>query len=152
MSQIRKWNQWVADHTPKWLTHPPASMGRRGAILCTLGILWMLIGLGIAVSGYTSPRPLALLAFFPHIQAVAWILTGAVAMVYAWKPQGDDAPGFLALYVMVGYRVFAYVVDWGSGHPESMVGTTFWLVVMVMVYTIAGWREQPVLTSKGEDE
>lgn len=113
-------------------------LGRRGAVLSILGVLWVLVGVNILATDY---RPSLALTAAPSYQSALWVGTGFVACAFAWRPQGQDAPGFLALYVMVGYRCISYAFEWGSGKSTAVIGLLVWLAVAALILIIAGWRE-----------
>lgn len=117
---------------------PLGRLGRRGAVLIILGTLWILVGANVLAVGYDPP--LALSAS-PAIQSALWIGTGFVAWAFAWRPQGQDAPGFLALYVMVGYRCISYGFEWGAGRGSAVIGLLVWIVIAALILIVAGWRE-----------
>ena len=114
-------------------------LGRRGAVLTILGGIWALIGLNVLAISY-DPAP-ALLAIAPGVRGGLWVGTGVAAMLWAWRPQGQDAPGFLALYVMVAYRCVAYIVDISTGRTTAAVGLLAWLGIAALILIVSGWRE-----------
>lgn len=113
-------------------------LGRRGAVLSILGVMWVLVGVNILAVDY---RPALALSGSPIAQSALWIGTGFVACAFAWRPQGQDAAGFLALYVMVGYRCVSYAFEWGSGRGSAVIGLLVWLAIAALILIIAGWRE-----------
>lgn len=117
---------------------PLGRLGRRGAVLIILGVLWILVGANVLAVDYDPPLALAAA---PPIQSALWIGTGFVACAFSWRPQGQDAPGFLALYVMVGYRCISYAFEWGSGRGSAVIGLLVWIVIAALILIIAGWRE-----------
>lgn len=139
-----------------------ARLGRRGLVLTMLGAIWVLVGL----STLTTPaRPeYTLLELFAVPRGAAWVVTGIVAMVYAWRPQGEDRRGFLALYVMAAYRCAAYLLGWvawvvdgvsmpgGPGEQNGVFGALAWAAVVTLIVIISGWSEshRPV-PRRGED-
>lgn len=134
-----------------------AHLGRRGFFLVLLGIIWIAQGVAaITAPGSTS---YLLLAHGWGLRAAVWIITGAVAIWYSTRPQGEDALGFLALYLMAAYRAVAYGVGflmWAlpngqDGDPRGVIGLLSWGVVIVAILIVAGWRESPeeTLTRQG---
>ena len=114
-------------------------LGRRGAVLTILGGIWTLIGVNVLAVGY-DPTP-ALLSVTPSLRGALWVATGIAAALFAWRPQGQDAPGFLALYVMVAYRCVAYIVDIATGRTTAAVGLLAWLGIAALILIVSGWRE-----------
>lgn len=131
-----------------------AGLGRRGTVLALLGIVWIAQGLTVLLA--PSSPTYYLLANFEPARAIGWIATGVVAVAYAARPQGDDAPGFLSLYVMAAYRVVAYsagFVAWMipggvDGNPRGIVGIFSWFVILLAIVVIAGWHEPSRRRSK----
>lgn len=120
---------------PRWIT----PMGRRGAILLGLGIIW--IGRAAAVLLAPDSPKYALLSSWTEPRAAAWAATGIVAIICAWLPQGRDRSGFLGLYLMPLYRFLAYLVGGLAGEPRGWVGALAWAGVMYLIVVIAGWPE-----------
>lgn len=133
---------------PQWIVQPPARLGRRGAVMFVLGLLWVSTGLS-TLAFYEAPAGYVLLAKFPTPIAWAWVVTGAIAMIFAFRPQGKDKWGFVALYVPPGMRFIAAAVaygDWLSdggrvGSSSALFGIFSWVAILILIYTISGWRE-----------
>lgn len=130
------------------ITHLRLILGRRGAALAFLGVLWICTGLSTWLVPPSSSY--LLLSDGEILRGGAWVATGIVALLHAPRRQGHDALGFLALYLMPAYRVIAYglgFLDWvahgvgGPGDPRGLVGVLAWLVVLVFVVLVAGWPE-----------
>ena len=135
------------------LPRPWREVGKRGQILLTYGVLWVLIGVGTM----TEPAPPAwtvipLLAAFPL--GPAWVVTGLIAIAYAWRPRiiGHDGVAFLALYVMPAYRAGAYILGWvdslidgvgGPGYPRGWLTSLTYLAMVAAVMICASWPEPP---------
>lgn len=138
-------------------------IGRRGQVLTGLGLTWVLSG--ITVFATPGSKSYLLLSIWQTPRAILWIGTGLVAIIFAGRPQGDDTPGWLALYFMAGYRVLAYAhgfIDWlvsphvpglpGDGDPRGIVGVIAWGVIAWLIYKIAGWPEPSPPTTVPETE
>mgnify|MGYP003556493055 FL=1 len=117
---------------------PLGRLGRRGAVLIILGTLWILVGANVLAADYD---PSLALSASPAFQSALWIGTGFVACAFAWRPQGQDAPGFLALSIMVGYRCISYAFEWADGRGSAVVDLLFWIIIAALILIIAGWRE-----------
>jgi hypothetical protein len=127
--------------------HPPAFLGRRGAVLLILGIAWVLQGARVAVRPYSPPEHLH--EMLPGwLRVGMWVVAGGIAVYAAFRRHpGQDTPGFVALMVPLGIRAFSYV--WGSftwlfteqGSAVAALDATLWIVLVVLVVTIAGWAE-----------
>lgn len=122
-------------------------LGRRGTVLAVLGLVWVMQGVTVLVAP-ESPT-YYLISHFTLARALGWIVTGVVAILYAARPQGDDAPGFLSLYVMAAYRIVAYgagFILWAlpggtEGNPRGIIGAFSWGVILLSILVMAGWYE-----------
>ncbi|MER6778509.1 MULTISPECIES: hypothetical protein [unclassified Streptomyces] len=121
-------------------------LGRRGAILTSYGLVWLLYGYAQLVTPQVDQRGLALLLRLMPLDAWAWcwIAAGAVALVCAWAPPGRDAAAFLALVLIVVPWTATYLVAWlAGGYPRGWVAAAVWAVITVPVLVVAGWPEPP---------
>ena len=135
-------------------------LGRRGAFLLTGGIVWILESLLVVRHHEPSPG-VWLLSHGWQAQSVAWFVTGLIAVWFAFRRQGRDAPGWTALSIM-GSFVVAVVCDtiaeavtrgdwWGTVDAVLAGGINFgvlsWLIIA------SGWREPVEMPSfeKGAD-
>lgn len=138
---------------PGWrrlLPRSPRQTGRRGAVLLTYGILWVVIGLGVYDSAGIGQGLLH--EMIPsQVRGALWITTGLLAIAYAWRPRGmNDALGFAALYLAPTVRVLSYGVATvlaalPGEHPGAYDNAWRFLVIYAaMVAGIAitsGWKE-----------
>lgn len=122
-------------------------LGRRGVILLSYGTVWALYGYGQIISPQTDQRGLAMLLNLLPLEAWAgfWIATGLIAIVSAFLPQGRDAPGFVALVLIVIPWMSSYLLSWWplQTFPRGWVAAAIWVVIAVPVIVVAGWREPP---------
>lgn len=136
------------------LARPPArllrrlarQLGRRGAILLCYGTVWALYGYGQLISPQADQTGLRLLLQWVPLVVWAWlwIASGLVAIAAAWLPQGRDASGFVALWVIVLPWMFAYLTSWILGYfPRGWIAAAVWGVIAVPVIVVAGWSEPP---------
>ena len=119
-------------------------LGRRGAILLCYGIVWAIIGYGQITSPAPDLRGLRLLLQMMSLDAWGWlwVISGLIAIVSAWLPQGKDWPGFLALPLMVLPWAVSYLLAWIIGDfPRGWVATVVWGAIAAPVLVVAGWRE-----------
>lgn len=133
----------LARHARRYLRR----LGRRGVILATLGVLWIVTGAVTLI----APDPSAyypLLSVWHVPRAVAWVVTGAVAIWAAHQPQGRDAYGWVGLYLMAAYRVLAYghvLLLMAFDQTDATLRATFslaaWLALLVVIRVCSGWRE-----------
>jgi hypothetical protein len=122
------------------------ALGRRGAILLSYGLVWVLVGFAQITSPQPDQRGLKpLLEVWPlPVWGWLWVATGLVAIASAWMPQGLDWPGFLALPLMVLPWMGSYAMAWISGEfPRGWVAAIVWGAIAVPVLVVAGWREPP---------
>ena len=122
------------------------ALGRRGAILLCYGTVWALYGFAQITAPQPDQRGLQpLLERVPlTVWGWAWVITGLIAIVSAWMPQGLDWVGFLALPAMVLPWLGSYLAAWITGEfPRGWVAALVWGVIAVPVLVVAGWREPP---------
>lgn len=120
------------------------TLGRRGAILLSYGVVWAIIGYGQITSPAPDLRGLRLLLQTMPLEAWGWIwvASGIIAIISAWLPQGRDWPGFLALPLMVLPWMVSYLLAWIIGDfPRGWVATVVWGAIAAPVLVVAGWRE-----------
>lgn len=135
-------------------------LGRRGAFLLTGGIVWILEALWLIRHHQTVPG-VWLLSHGWKVQAVAWAVTGCLAVRYAFRRAGRDAPGWSALAVM-GLFVVGVVGDniaqavfrgdwWGTYDAALSGGINFGILSWIII--VSGWREPVEMPSfeKGAD-
>lgn len=121
-------------------------LGRRGAILLCYGVVWAIIGYGQITSPAPDLRGLRLLLqMMPlDVWGCLWVVSGLIAIVSAWLPQGRDWPGFLALPLMVLPWTVSYLLAWIIGDfPRGWVAAVVWGAIAAPVLVVAGWREPP---------
>lgn len=122
-------------------------LGKRGTVLALLGMIWIAQGVSALVTPPSADHLLLNVWSWPR--AAAWVATGIVALWCSRKPQGKDALGFLALYVMAAYRVLAYLVSFAiwlvpddhGGSPRAVVGVMSWVTIIIFIVILAGWDE-----------
>lgn len=137
-----------------WREDMRRRLGRRGGFLLAWGILFALYGIGLFVQPLpNSPHATFLLhEMAPSpVRAVLWLLTGLVAIRYAFAHSpARDIPGFAALGVMPTIRMASYGVAWvahlvlgGSyGDSRGWVSAIFYAVFVTTVVLVAGWAER----------
>lgn len=132
---------------PRWPTRPP---GKRGEILLLLGALMILLGVSDLLIPPRVDGLLYLLIPTP-VRLVLWVGSGLVAIIYAWMPRNRvDAPGFLALYLMLGIRCVSYLLTWVDYAADGKGGYSYgWVIAAVyaafmgIIGVCASWRENP---------
>lgn len=130
----------------------PRQLGYRGSMLLALGVCWVILGVGV-LDSTSSINPSLLHERIPHeVRGWAWIITGLVAIAYAWRPTGiHDAPGYLALYLMPAIRVVSYGLAWldhllpigGTGYALGWRFAAIYLAMLAAVIISAGHPETP---------
>lgn len=130
-------------------------LGRRGAYLLTAALVWWCEA-GLILLTHTPVPRYTLLSRGWQIQCAAWLACGTVMAWSAFRRQGRDAPGWVAMYVMAAWIVLAI----GDGLVETAVyGTGRELLVGVLrgcvqygvlgwLVIASGWRE-PITFSEG---
>ncbi|KUN99476.1 hypothetical protein [Streptomyces resistomycificus] len=121
-------------------------LGRRGAILLSYGTVWALYGYGQLISP-PAAQPgltLALQMLSITVWGWLWLVTGVLAVVSAFVPQGVDWFGFVALVLIVLPWTLSYLVSWLQGDfSRGWVAAAVWGAIAVPVIVVAGWREAP---------
>ena len=133
----------------RYIVQVREGLGRRGAALLLFGFIWVLIGVQTVV--LPAPDGYTFLNGTSAYVGVAWIITGIGAASYAHRRQGHDAVGFLLLYLMPMFRVFAYgfaFLQWlwpgdVGGTPRGIIGATSAATIMLFIILVAGWGEPP---------
>lgn len=149
------------------LLEPPKFWGRRGSVLFLMGLAWILLGLSVLLSGVQldfDETGLWHLALPPFVRAALWFLTGALAVAFSFRRMARwDGLGYGALIFMPLERTASYGWGWfvslpiwpdGLGYSPGWTGALVWIVVAVLIYTCAGWREpsdEPILIIERRD-
>lgn len=133
----------------RWLA---SRLGRRGAALAVLGVIFLLVGINTA----TTPPPPNMEGFLLHtliptpIQVLLWTVPGALALYASiHRGPGPDGFGFNALVVPLIVRIVSYVISFvaflvgESSHPYGLFSALIWLAILALVLIIAGWAEVP---------
>lgn len=143
---------------PQWRVY----FGKRRQILLTMGLLWVLLGLG----NFVEPPPPAwdsvpmLHNIPPQVFGWTWALTGLIAVAYAVRPHtvDRDGLGFLALYAMPAYSGAAFLISWidyvtdsvgGPGYSRGWLSALVYVGIGVMVTICSDW-EEPACTGELE--
>lgn len=122
------------------------ALGRRGAFLLSIGMVWGLIGYGQLVSPQPDQRGLKLLLNRVPLEVWGWlwITAGVVAILSAFLRQGSDRFGFAALSLMVTPWIVSYLVAWGQGtFPRGWIASALYGGLAIGIMVVAGWSEPP---------
>lgn len=128
------------------------NLGRRGAMLYVLGVMWTLIGIGTVITGTAPSLPDTLLhVMLPHqVLGGLWVLTGLASIFYAYRV--NDAFGFLALYLVPSFVTFSYLIGWldfitpglgGEGYARGIQSLLIYIIFILIIVICAGWPEPP---------
>ena len=141
---------------------PPREVGKRGQLLLVFGLVWIGLGVGVLTEGdpayYDQIVPFTWLP--ETVRAWLWIITGAAAVAYAWRPRiiAHDGLGFFALYLMPAYRCGAFLWGWldswlplggGPGYPRGWTSALPYAAMVTAVMVCSSWpnphavREDP---------
>lgn len=131
------------------LRYARSLIGRRGAGLVLLGVVFLVYGLSMV----TAPPPaIPGAAYLWHRELLPlpalgglWMLSGLIAL--AWSPAKDKTVGFATLYVMPSILVSSYGWAWlvslwtPYGIARGWATAIVWTAVVGLVALIAGWQE-----------
>lgn len=117
-------------------------VGLRGWGLALLGVVWALIGVGVAVGASTPPDDASLwhVAIPRWARAATWIVTGVSALILArWSRWSNWGMGVLMIMPMV--RLTSYLAAWivhlVPGEPEGLrfgwYSSAFYIVMIALV-------------------
>lgn len=126
--------------------HLMRQLGRRGAILTSYGLVWVLYGYGLLVIPLPDQRGLRTLLNLMPLSAWAWCWIGAgiVALVCAWAPPGRDTAAFFVLPLPAAAWMATHFAAWLLDDvPRAWVATAVWAVITAPVLVVAGWPEPP---------
>lgn len=113
-------------------------LGRRGAILTTLGLTYLLIGLGALILPASTST---LYLLIPDVaRSLLWFAAGGLAVVYAWRH--SDRSGWVALFIPPTIRGVAYLIAWLGGEENAWYQAVINLPFIVIVLICSGWREE----------
>lgn len=121
-------------------------LGRRGTILTSYGLVWLLYGYGQLSIPQPDQRGLQLVLSIQPLEfwGWCWIAAGIVALISAWAPPGRDAAAFIVLPLVVVPWMVSYLAAWAFGDfPRGWVAAAVWAVITVPVLVAAGWPEPP---------
>lgn len=134
----------------RWLA---SRLGRRGAALAVLGVLFTLIGFqaGVTPAATELDHRFLLHTLLPApIEALLWIVPGVLALwASIHKGPGPDGFGFNALVVPVILQIVSYLISFiafltgAATWPYAVATMLIWLAVLALVLIIAGWAEVP---------
>jgi len=133
-------------------------LGRRGAALLIIGIIWILEGVSDLLHHPGSVPGYWLYSHTPWwLQAAGWIITGLGACHQAFRAQGRDAPGWVAVQVMAIYALAVYadaaVEAIGTPRLTDVALSGIRNVAFVgLIFVMAGWREPIRFGGGGEGD
>lgn len=142
-------------------THPPAWLGRRGAILLCLGYVWVIVGIGVPTEPTHPDSSIIAYELIPvPVRIGMWITAGLLGIAGATidRPRWEKW-GYMALIFMAAERMLSFFLSWvvwlvvettdllgvtgdlDYGFGRGFIAASFWLAVTVMLYTASGWDE-----------
>lgn len=133
----------------RWLAR---RLGRRGAALAILGVLFILVGIDTLVNPPAADMERFLIhTLIPYpIAALLWIVPGSLALLASQrKGPGPDGFGFKALVIPLATRITSFSVAFvafllGEGnYYTALVPAAVWLAFLALILLIAGWPEVP---------
>lgn len=142
-----------------WLHHPPEKLGRRGAILLSFAVLWVLVGVAALLSPH-PPNPVLLYQHLPNwLRFALWAGTGLVAAAHCLTPPvKNDGIGFIALMIMPMERAVSYLWAWiahvvpggDTGLERGWLNFLFYLAFINVLVICSGWRENSPVPEQRE--
>ena len=136
----------------RYLPRRPRALGHRGAMLTALGSIWVLIGLGLWITGdggfwdgtYLGPWP-------TWLRSIIWVAGGLYAIVIAWRPitRINDRSAWLALYAGPGLRAGAALSGWvdhhlplgGTGYERGITSFFIYGAICTVIFIASRWPE-----------
>lgn len=124
-------------------------LGRRGAMLTLLGIVYILVGYG-AVSRPQERVNGAFMTYLPDwIIFILWGVCGLTAICFAWRK--FDEVGWLALYIPAGLRFISWIGSWvihlipggQGGFVSGWYNAAFTAPFIIVALICSGWKECP---------
>ncbi|WP_375425997.1 hypothetical protein [uncultured Friedmanniella sp.] len=113
-------------------------LGRRGAILTTLGLTYALVGLGALI---LPAGDSTLYLRIPAVaRAVMWWTAASFALIYSWRK--SDRSGWIALFIPPTLRGLAYLFAWFGGEERAWYSAVINLPFILVVLICSGWRER----------
>lgn len=141
----------VRENLDLWKVRIEDHVGRRGTVLLVLGLVWVVVG--VSIPGAPEPQ-------FEHVhemlgdptRVALWAVPGLVAIYTALAGKDhSDVWAFRMLIAAPAIRAASYLWSWFlavvpppfDGDPRGWSPAAVWLLVTVLVRTIAGWRNPP---------
>lgn len=122
-------------------------IGKRGLVLLMFGAVWVTIGFGIKDLPQSQSIPL----YHPvpmTWQALAWIITGAIAMLLALTNH-NEWRGYPILFPMSATQAIGYAF-WLPTMHRAWTGVAVWVLMTAILVVIADWAEPPVKVTREE--
>lgn len=122
------------------MRHMKGRLGRRGAVLLLVGLLWTALGVEFAAGARAVPLS-ALQWWGPAWWGALWIVGGVICMASAWTTR-DEAGYAVAVSLSATWSVF-WFFSFLSLQVESLLALSLnWLFTTGVLLVILGWREQ----------
>lgn len=120
-------------------------VGRRGAVLTLLGLVYALIGVSYVTDPLTASQQ-QILHLATQIAPIAfwgscYIVIGLLAVLAAYWPPGRDWWGFGALMLLSVAWTGTYVAAVFNAVDGAFIGVLRQVVVITLLAIISGWRE-----------
>lgn len=133
----------------RWLAR---RLGRRGAALALLGVVYVAFGIQIAlVPAAPDPTSFYLHTWLPMpVRVLTWVVPGLLALWAAFRRGPDkDGFGFVGLVVPLVIRIASFAWSFvaflaGAGdRADGLIRSLLYLALLGLVLIIAGWAEVP---------
>lgn len=129
-------------------------IGRRGAVLIVLGVVWTLYGTALIAGLARAPYPDEAYVWHeqipPSVRGLLWIVSGLVAAWWASSRPPHDRWGFATIIVMptvvfgsfaTSFVVWLFTPGESPGAGNTVLPALTWLAVCLLIGAIAGWGE-----------
>lgn len=123
-------------------------LGRRGAFLLLVGIMWATYGYGLIHSPLGDQRGLTLLIRLCPLPrwGYVWLIAGTIAVIAALSTRRRwDEVGYVAVLIPPMLWGLAYLTAWWplGVYPRGWATAAVWGMVTTAVMIVAGWPEPP---------
>lgn len=119
-----------------------AYVGNRGIVLGTLGLIWILTAIGLALDSH-QPDGLIYVKIPIPVSFAMWFIPGFVAILAMGIKQLDEW-AWMFLITPVVVRFFSFITGWISGtYPPGWRGAMVYAATVLLVNRCAAGLDRP---------